>query len=151
MPWLNVPHQQQLDTSWCLPACIAMVSAYWQQPLYQADVARWLGTTDIGTPSSRIRRLNRHGFEVIYGEGSLANLSGWLSQDCPLILFLRTGDLPHWSVDTPHALVLAGIENDTAIVFDPGIDDEPRPTPVDHLMLAWSFFDYTYAMLRPET
>ncbi|NOG37220.1 MAG: hypothetical protein HND44_22025 [Chloroflexi bacterium] len=51
---MNVPHLLQDKPSWCLPACVAMVAAYWEQPLYQADVAQWLGTTDIGTPSGRI-------------------------------------------------------------------------------------------------
>ena len=151
MPWLNVPHQQQLEVSWCLPACASMISAYWQTPVYQADVARWLGTTGVGTPTSRILRLTRHGFEVVYGEGSLANLSVWLSQQCPPTLFVRTGNLPYWPVDTPHALVLAGIENDTAIVYDPGMPDGPSRTSVGDLMLAWSTFDYSYAMIRPET
>lgn len=44
MPWLNVPHLRQDKDGWCLPACVAMVAAYWQQPLSPADVAHWLGT-----------------------------------------------------------------------------------------------------------
>ena len=46
MPWLEVPHLQQTEPGWCLPACIATVAAYWQQPLLQADVAEWLGARD---------------------------------------------------------------------------------------------------------
>jgi len=38
MPWLNVPHLRQDDDGWCLPACVAMVAAYWQQPLSAAPV-----------------------------------------------------------------------------------------------------------------
>lgn len=82
MAWLNVPHLQQRKLAWCLPACVAMVSAYWEQPLYQEDVARWLGTTDIGTPSARIQRLNQYGSQVDYGEGSLANLAITLIDRC---------------------------------------------------------------------
>ncbi|MCE7987502.1 MAG: hypothetical protein DYG89_40570 [Caldilinea sp. CFX5] len=44
MLWLNVPHIQQTNDGWCLPACVAMVSAYLEQPLLQEDVARWLNT-----------------------------------------------------------------------------------------------------------
>jgi hypothetical protein len=96
-----------------------MVSAYWEQPLLQEDIAGWLGTREIGTPSSNIQRLTRLGFEVSYGEGSTDSLRTWLAQDCPVILFLRTGELPTWTVDTPHAVVLAGLHDDTAHIFDP--------------------------------
>ncbi|MCL4870456.1 MAG: C39 family peptidase [Anaerolineae bacterium] len=70
-PSLNVPFLPQNEFFWCLPASIAMVSAYWQEPLYQADVARWLQTSELETPSSRIQRSTRYGFEVIYQSGSL--------------------------------------------------------------------------------
>lgn len=42
MPWLDVPHVQQADVGWCLPVCVAMVTAYLKQPLLQDDVAEWL-------------------------------------------------------------------------------------------------------------
>jgi hypothetical protein len=56
MSWLNVPHLKQNEIGWCLPACAAMVAAYWHQPLTQEDIARWLGATRIGVPASRIQR-----------------------------------------------------------------------------------------------
>jgi hypothetical protein len=109
MPWLNVPYQQQLKPGWCLPACVAMVSAYWRQPLSQESVAQWLGTELIGTPVGRITGLVRRGFDVLYTTGSPVTLTEWLNQGVPPILFVRTGDLrPLWTLDTPHAVVLAG-------------------------------------------
>lgn len=149
MPWLNVPHLQQSKQAWCLPACIAMISAYWEQPLLQEDIARWLNATDIGTPASRIQRLSRYGFDIHYGEGSLASVAAWLEQQCPVIVFIRTGELPTWSVDTPHAVVLAGIEIDTAFLFDPAKPFGPDQVPLAALLLAWSYLDYVYAVLRP--
>ena len=80
MPWLNVPHQLELGPGWCLPACVAMVSAYWQQPLAQADVGQWLDTRSIGTPAGRVVRLARRGFDVLYTTGSPAALVEWLAQ-----------------------------------------------------------------------
>lgn len=62
MPSLNVPHLQQSEAGWCLPARVAMVAACWQQPLAQADIARWLQTRGVGTPASRIERLAQRGF-----------------------------------------------------------------------------------------
>jgi hypothetical protein len=124
-----------------------MVTACWQRPLLQADVARWLGTRGVGTPSSYIQRLTQHGFEVIYRTGSLEELAMWINQGVPCILFLRTGELPYWQVDTPHAVVLAGLEANSAYLFDPAIETAPITVPSDDLMLAWSHFDYTYAVL----
>ena len=40
MPSLNVPHLRQDKEGWCLPACVAMVAAFWGQPLLQADIAK---------------------------------------------------------------------------------------------------------------
>ena len=69
MPSLNVPHLRQDKEGWCLPACVAMVAAYWGQPLLQADIADWLGTRGVGTPASRIQRLAQRGFDVVYRRG----------------------------------------------------------------------------------
>ena len=151
MPSLNVPYLQQSKAGWCLPACVAMVAAYWQQPLTQADVARWLETRGVGTPASRIERLAQRGFKVVYRTGSLAELGAWLAQSVPCILFLRTGELPYWQVDTAHAVVLVGLEADLAYLLDPAVETVPVEVSPGDLMLAWSYFEYTYAALIPST
>ena len=147
MLWLNVPHIKQREIGWCLPACVAMVAAYWQQPLLQDDIARWLGASLVGVPASRIQRLTQHGFQVVYRTGSWADLEAWIRRGVPCILFVRTSDLPYWQVDTPHAVVLAGIESGRAYLFDPAVDTAPMEVSIGDLMLAWSHFDYTYAVL----
>ena len=125
-----------------------MIAAYWQRPLSQTDLAIWLGTQKIGTPASRIQRLTEHGFDVVYRTGSLADLSTWLSERSPCILFVRTGELSYWTIDTPHAVVLAGLENEQAFLFDPEMDPAPKIVSQEELMLAWSPFDYAFATLR---
>ena len=147
MPWLSVPHLKQDEPGWCLPACVAMVAAYHQQPLLQADVARWLGTHGGGTPASRVQRLTQRGFEISYGTGALADLETWLNRQVPPILFIRTGELSYWTIDTPHVVVLAGLSSDQATLFDPGVETAPMTVGSDELRLAWSHFDYTYAAL----
>lgn len=151
MSLLNIPHQTQLKDSWCLPACVAMVSAFYGRPDYQEDFARWLGTTEIGTPARNISRLENRGFRVGYQEGSFQFLSDALQAGTPCIIFLRTGDLPYWIVDTAHAVVLAGIDENQAYLYDPVFSDAPKVVPVDDLMLAWSSFDYAVATLIPMT
>jgi len=127
-----------------------MVAAYWQRPLLPADVARWLDTSEVGTPASRIQRLTQRGFEVIYGTGSLADLARWIERGVPCIIFLRTVELSYWQIDTPHAVVLAGLEEDRAYLFDPAVETAPITVSSDELLLAWSYSDYTYATLLEE-
>lgn len=145
--WLPVPHLLQDQSGWCLPACVAMVAAYWEQPLTQADIAKWLDATNVGVPASRIQRLTTRGFEVIYRTGSLAALRTWLTQGVPGILFVRTGELPYWEIDTPHAVVLVGLENEQAYLLDPAKNHVPITVSISELLLAWSYFDYSYAIL----
>ena len=149
MSWLNIPHQLQIEHSWCLPACAAMVAAYWEQPLYQGDLARWLKTTAIGTPARNIGRLQGYGFEVAYQEGSFEFLSDSIHNGIPCIIFLRTGSLPYWNVDTPHAVVLAGIEGEQVFLFDPALSQAPQSVGIELFMLAWSYADYTMATIVP--
>lgn len=149
--WLKIPHFQQSNDGWCLPACVAMVTAYWQQPLAETDLARWLGTTLIGTPAARIERLAKRGFSVIYQIGSLAQLQTWLDKKYPCLLFVHTAELPYWQYHTPHVIVLAGLTNNTAYIFDPAFDKNPITVFVGDLLLAWSYSDYTYTVIYPET
>lgn len=148
MNCLGVPHQLQFKSSWCLPACVSMVSAYLVIPVTQTDVARWLGTSDIGTPSSRIQWLTNQRYSVVYGEGSLSILSEWIIQSVPLIIFVRTGDLPYWESDTAHAVVVVGVEREQIILIDPATDEEYRAVSAGDLLLAWSHFDYTFAVIQ---
>ena len=148
MNWLNLPHLQQAKNGWCLPACVAMVAAYWQQPIMQDDVARWLGTSNFGTFPQRVQRLTQRGFDVFYDEfGMIADLDNWLNQQIPPILFVRTGELRYWSIDTRHAVVLAGFSGDQAHLFDPDVETAPMTVPTDELLLAWSPTDYAYAAI----
>ena len=130
MPWLNVPHLQQANPGWCLPACVAMVTAYWQQPLLQDDVAKWLGTRRIGTVASRVQRLGQRGFDVAYHDfGTLIDLEAWLNQQVPLVLFVNTGEFSYWTIETQHAVVLGGFTGNDAHLFDPVSTQRQQPFP----------------------
>ena len=127
-----------------------MVTAYLQHPLLQDDLARWLGTDDlVGTPSSRVTRLSQKGFNVTYENlATQVTLETWLSQQIPPVLFVLTGELSYWTINTQHAIVLTGFTGDEAHLFDPAVDTAPVAIPTDELLLAWSHFDYTYAALE---
>jgi hypothetical protein len=116
----------------------------------QDDVALWLDATNVGVPASHVQRLTARSWNVIYRTGSLQDIVGWLEKKTPCVLFVRTGDLPYWNLDTPHAIVVGAIENEIAHVFDPAMDTSPFQVPVGDLLLAWSQFDYAYTALTPN-
>lgn len=104
----------------------------------------------VGVPASRIQRLSHRGFNVAYGTGSLADLESWIGEGKPCILFVRTGELGYWQTDTSHAIVLAGFDADEAIILDPAKSSPILKVAIGELMLAWSYFDYAYAMLYTD-
>lgn len=127
-----------------------MISAYWGEPLFQGDLARRLKTTIIGTPARNINRLQAYGFRVTYQEGSFELLNDSLLNGIPCIIFLRTGSLPYWGMDTPHAVVLAGVSEGSAFLFDPAFQEAPQVVEIESFMLAWSYADYVFATITPE-
>lgn len=149
--WLDVTHQKQSDPAGCLIACATMALLHLGHETTQANVARILGAQWFGTPASRVKRLERLGVEVLYGETSLDRLKTYLEQGLPCLIFLRTGDLPYWSVDTPHTVLLVGLddEDEMAYVNDPAFEEAPQRIPLSHFLLAWSHFDYTCVVVRP--
>jgi hypothetical protein len=129
-----------------------MVAAYLQQPLLQDDIARWLDSDDfLGTPASRISRMSRRGFYVTYNDfGTQTDLEECISQHIPPILFVLTGELSYWSINTQHAIVVAGFDGGNVHLFDSCFDTVPKTISIDELLLAWSHFDYTYATLTVQ-
>jgi hypothetical protein len=63
-------------------------------------------------------------------------------------LFVLTSELSYWTINTQHAVVLAGFSDDEAHLFDPAVDAAPMTVPTDELQLAWSHFDYTYTAIE---
>ena len=110
MSLLDVPYLPQHEPGGCLVACAAMVLAYLQQPALQEDIARQIGAQPAGVPAFNIRRLATWGLEVEYGQGSLNERSAALTRGYPPIIFLIPSELPEWQEDTPHAVVLVGLD-----------------------------------------
>ena len=147
--WLNVPHRTQSKEAGCLPACAEMILASFGHLIDQEYLARLLGTSWLGTPSSNIKRLISLGYAVTYGEASLEEVATYLKQEIPAITFVRTGDLPHWQTDTAHAVVVVGIDQCQVYVNDPYIAEAPQSIPKPAFLLAWARQDYTFAAIRP--
>ena len=144
---LAVPHLEQSGEGDCLPACAAMILAYLQEPVDVTRIARLLGTQEFGSIASRIQKLAEWNYEVVYQSGSLARLRDLIAADVPPIAFVWTGDLPYWAINTPHAVVVIGLDNDNVYVNDPAVSISPQSISVGDFLLAWAEFDNRYATI----
>src|SRR5262245_49114014 len=109
MPNLTVPHRRQLDFGYCLPACIEMVLAYYGISRSQAEIATQLGLVKgVGAPASRVMRLASRSLRVAHHKGDWPDLVAALESGVPPIVGVRTNQLPYWSEDTFHVVLLTG-------------------------------------------
>ena len=148
MTLLDVPYLPQHEPGGCLVACAAMVLAYLQKPAVQEDIARQIGARPAGVPAFNIRRFAAWGLDVQYGQGSLSELTAALVRGNAPIIFLRTSELSYWQEDTPHAVVLVGLDTDSAFLLDPAYEDAaPVSVTLGDFLFAWSHFDMVYALI----
>ena len=145
---LDVPYLRQIEPGGCLVACAAMVLAYLEQPAMQEDIGRQIGALPWGTPASNIRRLGGWGFYVRYETGSVRDLRAFLFAGHPVIAFVRTLDLPYAQDDSPHAVVVVGVDEEVNHLLDPDYPEQiPVAVSIGDFSLAWSHFDQAYALI----
>jgi ABC-type bacteriocin/lantibiotic exporter with double-glycine peptidase domain len=144
---LAVPHRTEAFVGACLPACCQMALAFWGISESQAEIAAQIGHIEgAGTPSRNITRLVAFGVEVVWHEeGKVDELRQTITDGKVPVVFLRTGELPYWDQDTPHALVVVGVEADTVYVNDPAFENAPVPVPAGDFELAWDEFGRQWA------
>ena len=108
---LPVTHRRQRHPADCVAACAAMALDYLNEPVEYDRLLRILRVEpEFGTAAFNIRLLEELGVTVIYRErGSLDEIRQHLENHLPCIAFLRTGDLPWWTWDTAHAVLIVGM------------------------------------------
>lgn len=143
---LSVPYAAQIDDGACLPACAQMVLAYLGRSVKQAQLIRLLGTTDAGTPFSRLRLLSQFGIEVdLHTDGTLAELRGRL----PAIVALHSDWLSDQQVTGQHAVVIVAMDDSNVTVLDPAKDKNPVQLSNDEFLAAWIEMDSVFAVFHP--
>jgi ABC-type bacteriocin/lantibiotic exporter with double-glycine peptidase domain len=145
--WLPVPPYKQSRDGRCLPACVRMVLAYFGQERSEDELARLLQTRSFGTSADRIRLISQLGYAVTFEPGTESDLRRHLAHNLPCIIFLKTEALPYWKVEDSHAVVLVGMTPEIVYLNDPAFDQNPQPVPLQNFLLAWSEFDYEYAVI----
>jgi uncharacterized protein YvpB len=126
-----------------------MVLEFLGHSFIEADLAHRLGTKSFGTPAPNLIRLEKDGYSVTYGSGTLSNIRTSINNGVPRLVFVKTGDLPYWNEGTSHVLVVVGIDEDHIYVNDPAFDKAPQSIPNDYFLLAWSEFDHRFGIITP--
>jgi hypothetical protein len=126
-----------------------MVLAHLQQPVLESQISELFEAAETGTPASRILRVERWGSKVIYGSTTFEELRAWLTQDIPPIALVHTQFLDYWNENTPHAVVVVGIDGDRIYLNDPAFDTAPQIASLDGFLAAWIEMDEAAAIIRP--
>ncbi len=127
-----------------------MVLAYWQRDISYSALLRLLRIQPYGAPAGNIRLLSALGVRVTYSTTNLGGLKALLDRGLPLVVFVRTGELPYWSYQTDHAVVVVGYDEGHVYVNDPDKSDAPIAVPAGDFELAWLERDYAYALVAPS-
>jgi ABC-type bacteriocin/lantibiotic exporter with double-glycine peptidase domain len=117
-----------------------------------AQLFRTLGTSDLGTPHSRIQRLtNIYPYlSVVYRKGNLTDVISYLESGYPVALFVNTVDLPYWSETAGHAVVVTGYAEQHFYLNDPMLQHGSQIVSQGDLDLAWEAFDYYLAVVQSK-
>jgi ABC-type bacteriocin/lantibiotic exporter with double-glycine peptidase domain len=146
---LPVPHQQQQSDGDCLAACAAMVLNYLNSSIDYTELQRLLKIKPYGAPASNIRLLVQLNLSVTYSVTDMTGIESMLEQGHPVIVFVRTSELPYWSYGTDHALLVVGYGEANIYVNDPNFTNAPIAVPRGDFELAWLERDYYYALVTP--
>ena len=119
-----------------------MVLQYWGRPRTEEDLAIQLGTTVLGTPGSRLLRLNNPEFQVFFGPLTLPLVRSSLERGRPVIALVRTLFLDYWEEDLAHAVVVVGFDEELLLLNDPAVNDAPQRASATGFLAAWGEFDY---------
>jgi hypothetical protein len=64
---------------------------------------------------------------------------------------VRTSELPYWDEDTPHAVVVIGMDDSSIYLLDPAYPDEiPVAVSLGDFSLAWSYFEQAMAVIEKQ-
>jgi hypothetical protein len=114
---------------------------------------RLLGTSDYGTPHSRIKRLSRIHANVLvtHKKGEIQDIISYLENGVPVAIFVYTGELPYWSRGTGHAVVVVGYSGDDFYLNDPAYSDAPHRATYGDVALAWEAYNYSLAVIQRKS
>lgn len=145
---LPVPHYKQLGIYNCLPACARMGLSYVGKHVSEEELVGQLGTTALGTPGSRLLRLQNAELEVFYGSLTLSLLHNSLERGIPVIVLVNTFFLDYWQSETAHAVLVIGYDEEGVFLNDPAFETAPQKASENGFLAAWGEFDYLGGIIQ---
>ena len=127
-----------------------MVLDYHQLSFRYATVLRQL---DVGVGGAQFRNLvnlSSRRIDATVHEGAIVDLRFWLSQSIPPIVFVATKELPYWTIETFHAVVIIGMDDENVYLADPAFNTSPQIAPIGDFDLAWFEMGESYGLIRPK-
>ena len=151
MHLLPVSHIRQRQTADCLAACAAMVLDDRRVSYRYTALLQLLHIRDYGTAFSSLLRSEQPDLRVDVQVGDLTQLRTNLHNGVPVIVFLNTGMLSDRTVETGHAVVVIGMDDQVVVVHDPHLAAPARVIPAIEFEAAWIEQDQLCAVIRPVT
>ncbi len=146
MTLLSVSHLRQQKSADCLAACAAMVLEYLQVPVNYTQLLRILRVEYFGAFFRNLQHLESIGVHVLLGEGNFDTLQKHLETGLPIIVPVVTKELPYWNVETHHAVVVVGMDDEIIYINDPYFE-ELQEVSLDDFHLAWLAKEFLYAVI----
>lgn len=148
---MNVPHfKQELDYS-CLPACLRMVLAFYNQEFPESELRILLKTRPGGTSPLQVTwRLPELGYEAVMQSGSQSTLRETLAAERPCIVHVWTQPLSYWPEEAIHSLVVVELSEDYVLVHDPILSSGPTSVPLEAFRRAWAATDNLMIAVQPR-
>lgn len=141
---LLVPYFPQNRDGACLPACAQMLLAYAGREVSQIQLMRLLGTTEAGTPFSRLHLLSQLGVQVnLQTNGTLAQLCEHL----PVIAALHSAWLSGQPAVGQHAVIVVAVDDRGVTVLDPAQNENLVLLTENEFLAAWIEMDCIFAYL----
>ena len=144
---LPAPHCEQSRDGYCLPACIQMVLAYLGDERTEANLVKFLGTKEYGTPIRHAERLNKDGYTVQIRGSGRRELELFLKEGIPLIVRVWTAMLDYWRITTSHVVVVVGYDDAHVFLNDPAFAAAPQRVHWDAFLAAWAEYDETAVII----
>lgn len=146
---LSVPYLPQRQEGECVVACAMMLLKHLGVSAEYDRLLQLFGTQHFGTFSSQIRKLESLDLAVIYKHGTFDELAEHLANNRPCIAFVMTGELPYWTDNTSHAVVVVGLDDDFIYLHDPDFKQDVQVARGD-FDLAWLEWDEMYATVMKK-
>ena len=145
---LPVPHFEQSQHGYCLPACVRMVLAYQNRQMSEQTLAEILGTQPFGTPISNVNKLKAINCQVAFRSFTIAELKNYFQQGLPVIVRVWTGMLTCWAEITFHVVVVVGFDEEQVFLNDPAFATAPQVVLWDSFLAAWAEYDEVGVVLQ---